>query len=231
MGTRTLGGYGTTGWLPYVTTFYYGLAIVCCRVWAYLQAMTNRNESLEPAAKTSLLHSAVTAGASKPTTNMRSTLLIALAVLALVTTSMAAELPEAPSSVVRANMIGAIEPVQVPKIAAARPEVKLIDKTFLSLAVISTGSTFADSYTTLFARQNWLAGKRGVCNAEVQSAYLYGTHPTVGRAYAVASAKSVGSVFAAYYFRKHHNKFWSLPLVTNSILSLQGVGQNMATCN
>jgi hypothetical protein len=162
---------------------------------------------------------------------MRSTLHIGLAVLALVTTSMAAELPEAPSSVERANMIEAIEPVQVPKIAAAGPELKLIDKTFFSLAVISTGSTFADSYTTLFARQNWLAGKKGVCNAEVQSAYLYGTHPTVGRAYAVASAKSIGSVFAAYYFRKHHNKFWSLPLVANSILSLQGVGQNMATCN
>jgi hypothetical protein len=193
--------------------------------------MTNRNESPDSAAKSSRLHSTVTAGASKPTTKMRSTLRIALAVLALVATSMAAELPEAPSSVVRANMIEAIEPVQVPKIAAARPEVKLIDKTFLSLAVISTGSTFADSYTTLFARQNWLAGKKGVCNAEVQSAYLYGTHPTVGRAYAVASAKSIGSVFAAYYFRKHHNKFWSLPLVTNSILSLQGVGQNMATCN
>jgi hypothetical protein len=56
------------------------------------------------------------------------------------------------------------------------------------------------------------------------------THPTVGRAYVVASAKSIGSVFAAYYFRKHH-KFWSLPLVANSILSLQGVGQDMATCN
>lgn len=226
----TSGGNGTTGWLPYVTTFYYGLAIVCCRVWAYLQAMTNRNESPDSAAKTSQVHSTVAAGESKPT-RTRSTVRIALAVLALVTTSMAAELPEAPSSFVRANMIEAIEPVQVPKIAAARPEVKLIDKTFLSLAVISTGSTFADSYTTLFARQNWLAGKKGVCNVEVQSAYLYGTHPTVGRAYAVASVKSVGSVFAAYYARKHHNKFWSLPLVANSIMSFQGVGQNMATCN
>jgi hypothetical protein len=192
--------------------------------------MTNRNESPDSAAKTSHRHSTV-ARESKPTTKMRSILRIGLAAMALVTTSMAAELPEAPSSVVRANMIEAIEPVQAPKIAAARPEVKLIDKTFLSLAVIATGSTFADSYTTLFARQNWLAGKKGVCNVEVQSAYLYGSHPTVGRAYAVASAKSIGSVFAAYYFRKHHNKFWSLPLVANSILSLQGVGQNMAICN
>jgi hypothetical protein len=227
----TSGGNGTIGWLLYVTTFYYGLAIVCCRVWAYLQAMTNRNESPDSAAKTSHLRSTVAAGESKPTTNMRSILRIGLAVMALVTTSMAAELPEAPSSVVRANMIEAIEPVQVPRIAAARPEVEIIDKTFFSLAVISTGSTFADSYTTLFARQNWLAGKKGVCNAEVQSAYLYGTHPTVGRAYAVASAKSIGAVFAAYCFRKHHNKFWSLPLVANSIISLQGVGQNIATCN
>ena len=138
----------------------------------------------------------------------------AFAVLAMVTLSMAAELPEAPSSVMGndASMIEVATPVQAPRVIAANPEVKLIDKTFAGLAIISTGSTFADSYTTLFARQNWLAGKKGVCNVEVQSAYLYGTHPTVGRAYAVASVKSAGSFVAAYYLRKHHNKFWSLPL-------------------
>jgi hypothetical protein len=31
--------------------------------------------------------------------------------------------------------------------------------------------------------------------------------------------------------RKHHSRLWSLPLVANSIISLQGVGQNMAACN
>jgi hypothetical protein len=161
----------------------------------------------------------------------KSVLHMALAVAALATISMAAELPEAPSSVVRASQpVTEVTSTVEPTIVASR-ETKLIDKTFLSLAVISTGSTFADSYTTLFARQNWLAGKTGVCNVEVQSAYLYGTHPTVGRAYAVASLKSVSSVFAAYYFRKHHNKFWSLPLIANSVMSLQGVGQNMAACN
>ena len=97
--------------------------------------------------------------------------------------------------------------------------------------MISTGSTFADSYTTLFARDNFLAGKTNVCNMETQSAYLYGTHPTVGRAYAVASIKSASSLFAAYYMRKHHNKFWSLPLVANSVIGLQGVTQNMRACN
>jgi hypothetical protein len=102
---------------------------------------------------------------------------------------------------------------------------------FLSLAVISTGSTFADSYTTLFARQNWLAGKQGVCNVEIQSAYLYGTHPTVARAYAVASAKSAASIFAAYYLRKHHSKLWSIALIGNSAISLEGVTQNMKACN
>jgi hypothetical protein len=97
--------------------------------------------------------------------------------------------------------------------------------------VISTGSTFADSYTTLFAQQNWLGGKKGVCNVEVQSAYLYGTHPTMGRAYAVASIKSATSLVAAYYMRKHHSRFWSLPLIGNSAISLQGVTQNMMACN
>jgi hypothetical protein len=193
--------------------------------------MANRNESPNSATKTSRLNSTVAPGTRKPTI-VGSTLRTALAVLAMVTISMAAELPEAPSSVMgNAPMIEVATPVQAPKVVAANPEVKLVDKTFAGLAIISTGSTFADSYTTLFARQNWLAGKKGVCNVEVQSAYLYGTHPTVGRAYAVASVKSVGSVVAAYYLRKHHNKFWSLPLVANSVMSLQGVGQNMATCN
>lgn len=203
------------------------------RVYAYLRDMTKRNEHPDSAPKSSPLYSTEAAGTRKPTTLMRSVLSTAFAVLAMVTISMAAELPEAPSSVMRmdAAIIEATVPVQGAKIAVAGPEAKVIDRTFVSLALISTGSTFADSYTTLFARQNWLAGKKGVCNVEVQSAYLYGTHPTVGRAYAVASVKSVGSVFAAYYLRKHHNKFWSVPLVANSIMSLQGVGQNMATCN
>ena len=153
------------------------------------------------------------------------------AVLALATISMAAELPEAPSSVIRTDAPMIEATASAPRILAASPEVKLIDKTFVSLAIVSAGSTFADSYTTLFARQNWLAGKTGVCNVEVQSAYLYGTHPTVGRAYAVAAVKSVGSLAASYYFRKHHNRFWSLPLIGNTIMSLQGVSQNMAACN
>jgi hypothetical protein len=195
--------------------------------------MTYRNESSDSATKTSHLLSNVARGTRKPTALTRSMLHAAFVVLALAPISMAAELPEAPSSSMRSNavMIEATPPVQAPKIVVASPETKPIDKTFVSLAIISTGSTFADSYTTLFARQNWLAGKKGVCNVEVQSAYLYGTHPTVGRAYAVASVKSAGSAFAAYYLRRHHNRFWSLPLVANSILSLQGVGQNMATCN
>ena len=195
--------------------------------------MTIRNESPDPASRTSQLTSSVAAGVRKPTTRIRSALGPIVAVLALATMSMAAEPPDAPSSVASADaaMIEITVPAQAPRNVMASREVKVVDKTFVSLALISTGSTFADSYTTLFARQNWLAGKKGVCNVEVQSAYLYGTHPTVGRAYAVASAKSVGAVFAAYYLRKHHRKFWSLPLVANSIVSLQGVGQNMATCN
>ena len=162
---------------------------------------------------------------------LKAALLAALAVTALAPFAAAAELPAAPSSVVREA-----EPMveYSPSTPAASPkmaEVKPIDTKFVALAIVSTGSTFADSYTTLFARQNWLAGKAGVCNAEVSSPFLYGTHPTVGRTYAVASVKSAGSIFAAYYLRKHHNKFWSLPLVANSVASLGGVAQNMRACN
>ena len=165
---------------------------------------------------------------------MRSIFISTLAALVLAVSAAAKEpLPEAPSaaaSTANAESLVMVESpftVHPPKVVEARP----VDARFISLAVISTGSTFADSYTTLFARENWLASKKGVCNMEVESAYLYGTHPTVGRAYAVASAKSAASVVAAYFLRKHHNKFWSLPLVANSIESLQGVTQNMRTCN
>jgi len=164
---------------------------------------------------------------------IKSTLRAALLVLALVTISMAAEPPNAPSSVapIDAAIIETVVPITGHGFAAPVSDVKPVDLKFVSLSLISTGSTFADSYTTLFARQNWLAGKKGVCNVEVESAYLYGTHPTVGRAYAVASLKSAGSAAAAYYLRKHHNKFWSLPLVANAVVSLQGVTQNLRTCN
>jgi len=161
---------------------------------------------------------------------MKSIIMSVLAVLALGGISAAKEpLPDAPSVVETANVFIVESPVMAPRPKAV--ETRPIDGKFVSLALISTRSTFADSYTTLFARENWLAGKKGVCNTEVQSAYLYGTHPTVGRTYAVASAKTATSILAAYYLRKHHSKFWSLPLVVNSIMSLQGVGQNMATCN
>jgi hypothetical protein len=170
------------------------------------------------------------ASAKRGAATMKSIIGSALALFILAGTSMAKELPDAPSAgmTAEAYIVEASSTGSTPKILEQK---KPIDATFLSLAVISTGSTFADSYTTLFARQNWLAGKTGVCNMEVQSAYLYGTHPTVGRAYAVASAKSAGSILAAYYLRKHHNRFWSAPLVANSILSLQGVTQNMSACN
>jgi hypothetical protein len=160
-----------------------------------------------------------------------------ITLLALVAVSHAGDLPEAPSSTARAALLATPPGSSIAVSATAAPRsrgempVPVIDKKFLSLAIISTGSTFADSYTTLFARENWLAGKQGVCNMETESPYLYGTHPTVARAYAVASLKSAGSAFAAYYLHRHHSRMWSLPLVANSIMSLQGVGQNLANCN
>ena len=164
---------------------------------------------------------------------MKSTLRVLFVALALTAISAAKELPNAPSSGAEPNNFIEQSAVSSSRqtLSSKRVESKIVNSTFLGLALISTGSTFADSYTTLFARENWLAGKKGVCNMEVQSAYVYGTHPTVGRAYAVASAKSAASIFAAYYLRKHHKKFWSLPLITNTAISLQGVTQNMISCN
>jgi hypothetical protein len=165
-------------------------------------------------------------------TFLKSAVLTALAVITLATLAAAAELPEAPSSV--AGMASPMTAAVTPSVTAPAPklaETRTVDLKFVSLALISSGSAFADSYTTLFAQQNWQAGKTGVCNAEVDSAYLYGTHPTVGRTYAIATAKSAGSILASYYLRKHHSKFWSLPLIANSVTSLGGVAQNMKACN
>jgi hypothetical protein len=143
--------------------------------------------------------------------------------------SAAKELPDAPSIAVAVKGSALSAPASV---TASRPrETRPVDTKFVSLTIISTGSAFADSYTTLFARENWLAGKKGVCNIEVESAYLYGTHPTVARAYAVASVKSLSAIAASWYLRKHHRKLWSFPLAANAVISLQGITQNMITCN
>jgi hypothetical protein len=155
---------------------------------------------------------------------------ILLTLHTFITISAAKEIPDAPSSsalAVKSSELSAPALVTTPRLAKTRP----LDTKFVSLAIISTGSAFADSYTTLFARQNWLAGKKGVCNVEVESAYLYGTHPTGARSYAVASVKSITAAAAAWYLRKHHRKLWSFPLAANAVISLQGVTQNMITCN
>jgi hypothetical protein len=164
---------------------------------------------------------------------MKSIMSLTLALFAMVTISAARELPDAPSAMTPTGFSSSLESTPAPAMTftTARVDSRIMDKKFLSLAVISTGATFADSYTTLFARENWLAHKTGVCNMEVESAYLYGTHPTVPRTYAVATVKSAGSLFAAYYLRKHHSKLWAAPLLANSVIGLQGVTQNMINCN
>ena len=162
---------------------------------------------------------------------MSCTLCTVFAVVFLTSLSIASDLPDAPSSsLVEPGLTTTTVPPVVPN--RSKPiETQVVDKRFIGLAIISTGSTFADSYTTLFAHQNWLAGKKGVCNIESVSPYLYGRHPTVARAYLVASGKSLGVAAAAYYLRKRHSKWWSLPFVANAGLSLQGVTQNMMACN
>jgi hypothetical protein len=111
---------------------------------------------------------------------------------------------------------------------------KIVNKKFIALAALSAGSTFADSYTTTWAIQNWKntpPGQSRACNAESESPWLYGTHPTIGRVYAVAAGKSIGTTVVAYYLKKHHSRLWSLPLTINAGLSIQGMSHNLATCN
>jgi hypothetical protein len=187
--------------------------------------MTDRSKSMTEPKADAAVANPVTQGAI-----MKTFLNIALA---LVITNGIAAAKEMPKDAPSADMTPLAAFVEGPVMAPAPRLVEkpTIDKKFIGLAIMSVGSTFADSYTTMFATQNWLAGKTNACNTEVQSAYLYGTHPTAGRAYAVASVKSAASLFAAYYLRKHHSRFWSAALIGNSVISLEGVTQNMRACN
>jgi hypothetical protein len=111
---------------------------------------------------------------------------------------------------------------------------KIVDKKFMVLTALSAGGTFADSYTTTWAIQNWKntpPGQSRSCNVESESPWLYGAHPTVGRAYAVAAGKTIGATVAAYYLKKLHSRLWSLPMAINAGLSIQGMSHNLATCN
>ncbi|HEV2470715.1 MAG TPA: hypothetical protein VGS78_16100 [Candidatus Sulfotelmatobacter sp.] len=187
--------------------------------------MTDRSTATTASA-TSEMAKPITKGAI-----MKSFIRLVMAVMVTVSVASAKELPNAPSAVIAAEASPVIVEAAVVATAPRVVEKPVIDRKFVALSIMSAGATFADSYTTMFATQNWLAGKTNVCNVEVQSPYLYGTHPTAPRVYAVASAKSAVSIFAAYYLRKHHSKFWAAPLLANSAISLQGVTQNMRACN
>jgi len=163
---------------------------------------------------------------------MKSILRVVMAVLVLASLAAAEDLPEAPSAVAGLEHSFVVKAAVPTSVLPVKEKVTVVDKKFVTLAVISTASAFADSFTTLWATENWRAGKTGVCNAEVESAYLYGTHPTAGRAYTVAAVKSAGSILGSYYLRKHrHGKLWTLPMLANTMISLQGVTQNMRACN
>jgi hypothetical protein len=147
----------------------------------------------------------------------------------------AQELPDSPTLSREATANPVLpNPVVWPGQGAApiqRPA-RILDMKFVSLAIVSTAGTFADSYTTIWAGQNWRAGKQNVCNVEAESPYLYGRHPTPGRAYVVAAGKSAGTLAASYFLRKRwHTKLWSLPLLATAVLSLDGVGRNLMVCN
>ena len=150
----------------------------------------------------------------------------------LVSTAVAGNLPDAPSSVMLGsnNMIVTGVPHIKPAPLGSEKR-KVVDKKFLTLAAFSTASTFADSFTTLWATDNWKHGKTGVCNIERQTPWLYGRHPSAGRAFGVAAIKSAGTIVSSYYMKKRHRKFWSVPLVINTGFSMQGMIQNIAACN
>jgi hypothetical protein len=162
---------------------------------------------------------------------------IVATVLMFATVSFAAEnLPDSPGSMMESSS-SSIRSMAVTA-ALVRPtptieEKKVVDKKFLSLTALSTAATFADSYTTTWAIQNWQntpVGESRPCNAETQSPWLYGTHPTYARVYTVAAGKSVGSALLSYYLKKHHSRFWQLPLTINTAFSLQGMTHNVASC-
>jgi hypothetical protein len=221
----------TVHWLLRVTFFDYILAIVGVWVDMYSRFMQHTPKAGVMVQKSKLVHASFIWNKFKKRNAMKLITYVIFAIITMGTLAAAKELPNAPEPMTPYS--SSVQTIQTPAAAftTTRFETHVVDKKFLALAVISTGATLADSYTTLFARENWLAHKQGVCNEEVESAYLYGTHPTVARTYAVGAAKSAGALFAAYYLRKHHSKLWSLPLIANTVIGSQGVTQNMINCN
>ncbi|MBS1850408.1 MAG: hypothetical protein JST79_05820 [Acidobacteria bacterium] len=159
------------------------------------------------------------------------------AVLVMLTAvGLAENLPDSPGSMMESSSSSVRSMAVTAAVVRPTPaitEKKVADKKFLSLTALSTAATFADSYTTTWAIQNWQntpAGESRPCNAETQSPWLYGTHPTYARVYTVAAGKSVGSALLSYYLKKRHSRFWQLPLTVNTAFSLQGMAHNVASC-
>lgn len=87
---------------------------------------------------------------------------------------------------------------------------------YWALTGITAGAVYGDAYTTVA-----VAGHSRNCH-EGGSPWLYGRRPTAARTYGVMSAELAIGMTGAYLLKRHHSKFWGVPLMVLS--STHGYG-------
>lgn len=144
-------------------------------------------------------------------------------------------IPDAPSSLMQPNPF-LQSPAPHDPFAANPPEFahRVIDKQFLFLSAVATAAIFADSYTTTWIGNNYRSRGHGPCTIEGGEPQLYGLHPTVRRAYAIAGVMSGGATGVSYLAKKYLPSkvkwMWPGVFLYETSISIHGFSTNLARC-
>jgi hypothetical protein len=117
---------------------------------------------------------------------------------------------------------------------AVAQEPKKFDKTFWIAATPALGITALDAVTTGGAYNRWKAAQSGSykmypCIRETSQPWLYGPHPDMSKAITIGLGKAVIFAGSSWLLRKHHSRFWALPLSGMYAASYDAIN-NAATC-
>lgn len=142
-------------------------------------------------------------------------------------------IPDAPSALLSAHAVSKV----LSSDSAAYPTSeygRTINRQFLILSTISTSAIFADSYTTTWIGNNYRSRGPGPCTAEGGEPQLYGLHPTVRRAYAIAGAMSGGAIAVSFLAKKYLPSkvkwMWPGAFLYETSISIHGFSTNLSRC-
>lgn len=100
------------------------------------------------------------------------------------------------------------------------------DNKYWSVATVELAAIGMDAYTTTA----WINPHQGPCSYEASSPMLYGRHPEAGRVAIVMSAEAALSMGVSYLAKKHHSRFWAVPMMTLATTHAFGTAQNFRNC-